>query len=1198
RAAGTLLWLGHSRSGLTAVLQLAAAASGGRLHAAGADGRLLGALRIASLRWDDGELQIDAEQVQLDWSPAALLQGRLQIAALSAERLQIVSQPGGPPLPPPTELRLPLAVAIERLAVATLAYGNLFRADDLGAGFASDGRHHRLSDVHAASGDLRLRGEAALDGAAPLPLSLRAEIASELAGRPLAVDLQGSGPLTRLALTATGRQGVDGNAEVLLTPFAPAAFASARLSLRELDPAAWQRGAPHARIDLSAELAPAGDGVGGHFALVNRQPGPIDRQRLPLASLRGQLDWQGADARLGELDARLAGAGSLTGNGLWQDGRLRLELRAARLDAAQLVSTLRPTRLAGPLTATIAANRQDLEIDLRDERFALSAAASRSGADLELPRIELTAGPARLALSGRLALGGEMAFAASGEISRFDPSLFARLPAARINASLAASGTLRPQPRLDGRFVLADSQLAGQPLHGAGRLQLDWPRVPLADIHLAAGANTLQVAGAFGRPGERLSIVVAAPELAPYGLDGSLDGRLDLGGSPARPELQLALHSPRLGRPGLARLHDLKLQGSGSGSPAAPLQLDLAIGRVDGDGRPNLLRQLQLQVAGSRQAHRLQARGELAGRSQFALAADGGLADEADGLRWRGTLREARLSDAEPARNLRLLAPAPLLLAGNAWTFGPARLAGEPLDWRATVFASAERRRLQAGLDADGSRIGRLAARLEAGLHDAWSLDRGADWRGTLDAEIADLGWLGELIGEGWQSAGRLGGQLRLAGTPARPQASGRFQGERLVLRQQLQGLHLAHGELDLELAGQRLRLHQLRFDSLLQAPPRALRAGARDDLAALTRQPGKLELNGELAFDRAAGSERGELEFRLERLGAFQLPEQWLLLSGNGRLGWDGERFAAAGQLAVDAGYWQLGPSGLPRLSDDVVLRHTGATPASRPALDLDFAIDLGRQFLFVGAGLSSRLAGELRLRASGRDLPRASGSVRLRDGRFEAYGQQLTIERGLLTFQGLLDNPALDVLAVRKGLAVEAGVQVGGTAQRPVIRLVSDPELPDAEKLTWLVLGHGPEAVGAGDASVLLSAAGGLLGNNAGKLTGQLKTLFGLDELAVRQGELGTAGSRPGGSRIAGSTVDTTASTGSQILSIGRRLGSNAVLSYEQALGRADSVVKLTVNLNRQVALVGRAGSDNALDIFYTLAFGRPPAPRERGE
>jgi hypothetical protein len=205
--------------------------------------------------------------------------------------------------------------------------------------------------------------------------------------------------------------------------------------------------------------------------------------------------------------------------------------------------------------------------------------------------------------------------------------------------------------------------------------------------------------------------------------------------------------------------------------------------------------------------------------------------------------------------------------------------------------------------------------------------------------------------------------------------------------------------------------------------------------------------------------------------------------------------------------------------------------------------------------------------------------------------YGQQLDIERGNLHFRGLLDNPALDVRAMRRGPAVEAGVEIGGNAKKPVVRLVSEPEVPDAEKLSWLVLGHGSEQMGSGDATVLLSAAGGLLGNDAGGLVQQLKRGFGINELGVRQGDIGGSGGRLPTSRVAGSGYDAGASTGQQIFSIGKRLSANALLSYEQALGRAESVVKLTVDLSRQVSVVGRAGSDNALDVFYTLSFPRAP-------
>jgi translocation and assembly module TamB len=122
------------------------------------------------------------------------------------------------------------------------------------------------------------------------------------------------------------------------------------------------------------------------------------------------------------------------------------------------------------------------------------------------------------------------------------------------------------------------------------------------------------------------------------------------------------------------------------------------------------------------------------------------------------------------------------------------------------------------------------------------------------------------------------------------------------------------------------------------------------------------------------------------------------------------------------------------------------------------------------------------------------------------------------------------------------------------------------------------------------LLSAASSILGPDSGGVVKQLKTTFGIDEFGIRQGQIGDNNSRSQRSRVAGGSYDTTASTGNQILSVGKRLSSNALLSYEQTLGEAESIVKLTVNLTREISVIGRAGSDNALDIFYTITLGKP--------
>ena len=170
-------------------------------------------------------------------------------------------------------------------------------------------------------------------------------------------------------------------------------------------------------------------------------------------------------------------------------------------------------------------------------------------------------------------------------------------------------------------------------------------------------------------------------------------------------------------------------------------------------------------------------------------------------------------------------------------------------------------------------------------------------------------------------------------------------------------------------------------------------------------------------------------------------------------------------------------------------------------------------------------------------------------------------------MNFQGPLDDPGLNVLAVRKGTLVEAGVSVSGTAQRPVVRLVSTPTVPDSEKLSWIVLGRVPDA-GGSDSSLLLAAAGSILGGQGEGITSQIAQAFGVDELSLRQSENG----------------DTLSS---QIFSVGKRLSARSWLSYEQGLNAAAGALKFTYTLTPRVSVVTRAGEETALDVFYNFSF-----------
>ncbi len=85
-------------------------------------------------------------------------------------------------------------------------------------------------------------------------------------------------------------------------------------------------------------------------------------------------------------------------------------------------------------------------------------------------------------------------------------------------------------------------------------------------------------------------------------------------------------------------------------------------------------------------------------------------------------------------------------------------------------------------------------------------------------------------------------------------------------------------------------------------------------------------------------------------------------------------------------------------------------------------------------GQGLRLRRQARRQRSASPAPAPTCGRSARsrVREGTYEGYGQNLTITRGNLVFSGPIDNPALDIVAVRKNLAVEAGVQISGHGAR----------------------------------------------------------------------------------------------------------------------------------------------------------------------
>jgi translocation and assembly module TamB len=217
--------------------------------------------------------------------------------------------------------------------------------------------------------------------------------------------------------------------------------------------------------------------------------------------------------------------------------------------------------------------------------------------------------------------------------------------------------------------------------------------------------------------------------------------------------------------------------------------------------------------------------------------------------------------------------------------------------------------------------------------------------------------------------------------------------------------------------------------------------------------------------------------------------------------------------------------------------------------------------------------LAGRLRITSEPGSQLRAQGTVSIAKGTWSAYGRKLAIEQGVLRFSGPINNPALDILAMRRTqdqgprLDVEAGVAVRGTVLAPRVTLVSEPTVPDAEKLSWLVLGHGLDNAGTSDLGALQTAAGALLSQGAAStVQSHIATAFGLDDfkIATSQDNLQQ-----------------------RIVTLGKRLSSRLYVSYEQSLKTATSVVLLRYALSERLTVEAEAGTRSALSLLYNMMF-----------
>ncbi|HEU4708864.1 MAG TPA: translocation/assembly module TamB domain-containing protein [Methylophilaceae bacterium] len=465
----------------------------------------------------------------------------------------------------------------------------------------------------------------------------------------------------------------------------------------------------------------------------------------------------------------------------------------------------------------------------------------------------------------------------------------------------------------------------------------------------------------------------------------------------------------------------------------------------------------------------------------------------------------------------------------------------------------------------EASRIGRLAGEGHIGLlqqDGMLTLSQDSPVNGTLHLEVPQLRQVGAFAGPRISLNGRFEGTLDVDGTLGNMEVSGLIQGRELALTLYDQGVKLSNGTARIRLHDNVLEMQQVEFH------------GGKGTL----RITGSLPLNAELAT-------RPDLTAHIiaDKLQLLADPASQLTLSGNAEIANTGEHYTVDGKFTVDSALFDLPEQAAPQLSNDVVVIRGGDAlpaadkkpaepPASRfsPAIHLD--INLGRDFRFQGRGADLRLAGQITLLREPGHEPRVQGTVRVAEGTFEAFGTTLAIERGIINFQGPMDNPNINILAMRRKQEVAAGVQVTGTANNPRVTLVSEPDVPEDQKLSWLVFGHAGGGEAQGQAQAAARGAAQALVNKMVEGTNVAKNL-GLSEISFSTG-----------------------SAGQQLVTLGKTLTDKLSLGYRQGITSAESAVELTYQLSRHWSAVARGGQVLGFNLLYSRRFDSVREPRRK--
>jgi translocation and assembly module TamB len=417
---------------------------------------------------------------------------------------------------------------------------------------------------------------------------------------------------------------------------------------------------------------------------------------------------------------------------------------------------------------------------------------------------------------------------------------------------------------------------------------------------------------------------------------------------------------------------------------------------------------------------------------------------------------------------------------------------------------------------------------------------------GELHAQTSKLDLLSVYVPELDRAAGRLTAAARIAGTVSDPHLTG--------------ALAVADGEIDLYQTN--LRLRQIGLTALLTDDGLIFDGTARAGKGQVHAK-GKLQWRDSLPY--------GQLHLDGQNLRVVDIPEAKIDASPNLDFQVAARTIDITGTVAVP--YARIVPAdytnAVTSSSDEVIVGQESQNPADRFKVRTQITMTLGPNVNIDSLGLTGQLVGSITVRSGYDAITRATGELSVQKGEYAAYARKLEIQRGRLIFTGgPIDNPGIEIRAIKRYPDVTAGINVRGTLQQPQMSFFSDPSLPQSQIVSLILSG------GGGSGSLQMMQAASTPQNQQATAANELLTQGG----AILAQQLGSRIGLPDISLETDLNNETS-------LVLGKYLSPRLYVSYGVGLTQQLNAIRLRYSLGDHWTIRTEAGQIRGADLVFSV-------------